>query len=121
MKLLGNIRASSPRDCWQEPYMPRTELTAEINSGVRFSGWADSGSLIGVMGIQKVGDATLIRHAYVLPSHQGRGIGGVLLDAFVKRSSGQLLVGTWADAAWAICFYQRHGFSLVPTDERIDC
>jgi hypothetical protein len=24
-----------------------------------------------------------------------------------------MLVGTWAAAAWAICFYERHGFALV--------
>ncbi len=107
-----------PADCWHEPYMGRTELLAEINAGVRFSGWEDAGSLIGVMGIQKVRDATLIRHAYVLPRHQGRGIGGALLDAFARQSSGQILVGTWADAAWAIRFYQRHGFRLVLMDEK---
>ena len=25
-----------------------------------------------------------------------------------------MLVGTWAAATWAISFYQRHGFELVP-------
>jgi len=28
----------------------------------------------------------------------------------------RLLVGTWADASWAIAFYQRHGFDLLPTE-----
>jgi GNAT superfamily N-acetyltransferase len=107
-----------PSDCWHEPYMPRAELLSEIAAGVQFWGWEDSGSLIGVMGIQKVGDATLIRHAYVLSSYQGRGIGGALLAALVRRSSGQLLVGTWAAAEWAIRFYQRHAFCLVPTGEK---
>jgi hypothetical protein len=28
-----------------------------------------------------------------------------------------MLVGTWADADWAIGFYVRHGFALVAPDE----
>jgi GNAT superfamily N-acetyltransferase len=107
-----------PADCWHEPYMPQRELLAEIAAGVHFWGWEESGSLVGVMGIQKVHDATLIRHAYVLTSHQTRGIGGALLAALVGQSSGQLLVGTWAAAMWAIRFYERHGFRLVSTQER---
>jgi hypothetical protein len=30
-----------------------------------------------------------------------------------------MLVGTWAAATWAIAFYQRHGFELVSTDQKI--
>lgn len=107
-----------PADCWHEPYMPEAEFLTEIAAGVQFWGWEDSGSLIGVMGIQKVRDATLIRHAYVQSAHQGRGIGGALIAALVRQSSGQLLVGTWAAAEWAIRFYQRHGFLLVSTEEK---
>src|SRR5438445_10519881 len=93
-----------PPDCWHEPYMPGHELLAEIADGVQFWGWEDSGALIGVMGIQKVRDATLIRHAYVRSAAQGRGIGAALLGWLAKQSSGQLLVGTWAAAEWAIRF-----------------
>ncbi len=107
-----------PADCWHEPYMPQRELLAEIAAGVHFWGWEDSGSLIGVMGIQKVQDATLIRHAYVLTGHQNRGIGCALLARLAGQPSGQLLVGTWAAAKWAIRFYQRHGFRLVSTKEK---
>jgi GNAT superfamily N-acetyltransferase len=107
-----------PADCWHEPYMKRAELRAEIAAGVQFWGWEDSGALIGVMGIQKVRDATLIRHAYVLSAYQSRGIGSALLTALVRQSSGQLLVGTWAAADWAIGFYQRYGFRLVPREEK---
>jgi GNAT superfamily N-acetyltransferase/AcrR family transcriptional regulator len=107
-----------PADCWHRPYMPLADLMKEIAAGVQFWGWYDSGVMIGVMGVQKVGSATLIRHAYVLSAHQGRGIGSALLAALVRQSSGQLLVGTWAAAEWAIRFYQRHGFRLVPTEEK---
>jgi len=107
-----------PFDCWHEPYMSRDELLAEIAAGVNFWGWEDSGSLLGVMGIQKVCDSTLIRHAYVRSAHQSRGIGGALLRSLVNQATGQLLVGTWAAAEWAIRFYQQHGFRLVTMEEK---
>ena len=112
-------RGSIPADCWHEPYMPRRELLAEIAAGVRFWGRDDDGgALVGVMGVQRVGGATLVRHAYVLPTYQGRGVGGELLDAIVKQSTRPLLVGTWAAAEWAIRFYERNGFRLVPAEEK---
>lgn len=111
-------RGVIPADCWHEPYMPQRDLLAEIAAGVQLWGWEDSGTLIGVMGIQKVQDAVLIRHAYVLSAHQRRGIGGALLTALVGQPSGKLLVGTWVAAEWAIHFYQQHGFRLVPTEEK---
>ncbi len=111
-------RGAIPADCWHEPYMTRSELLSEIAAGVRFSGWEDAGVLTGVMGLQIVRDATLIRHAYVRAAHQGRGIGGELLRWLRARKSGPVLIGTWAAATWAIRFYQRHGFRLVAAEER---
>lgn len=111
-------RGVIPADCWHEPYMPLAHLEAEIGAGVNFWGWDEAGALLGVMGLQQVRDATLIRHAYVRTAQQGRGLGGALLDAFILRMHGPLLVGTWADAAWAIRFYQRHGFRLVSAEEK---
>lgn len=111
-------RGVIPADCWHEPYMSDDELRGEIAEGIEFWGWEDSGVLIGVIGIQKVKDATLIRHAYVLSQHQSRGIGSALLKRLVGQSSGQLLVGTWADAHWAIRFYERHGFRRASAEEK---
>ena len=111
-------RGVIPDDCWHQPYMARSELLAEIAAGVRFSGWEEAGALVGVMGLQTVRDVTLIRHAYVLPSHQGRGVGGTLLVALAGQVAGPLLVGTWAAARWAIRLYERHGFRRVPSAEK---
>jgi GNAT superfamily N-acetyltransferase len=111
-------RGVIPADCWHDPYMSRAELEREIAAGVNFSGWEEGGELIGVMGVQRVKDATLIRHAYVRPARQGKGIGGKLLKAFTSQVEGKLLIGTWADASWAIRFYQGHGFGLVPHEEK---
>src|SRR5262245_44804720 len=102
-------RGVIPADCWHEPYMKRSELLSEVAAGVEFWGWED-GALVGVMGLQKVRDVTLIRHAYVRPFHQGKGVGGALLTELSNQTTGPLLIGTWAAAEWAIRFYQRHGF-----------
>jgi len=111
-------RGVIPADCWHEPYMARLHLVAEIAAGVDFWGWDEAGLLVGVMGLQKVRDVTLIRHAYVRPSHQSRGIGGALLKTLASQTAGPLLVGTWADAVWAIRFYEGHGFRLVGAEEK---
>jgi GNAT superfamily N-acetyltransferase len=111
-------RGVIPEDCWHEPYMTAFELATEIATGVHFWGWNEKDDLLAVMGLQTVRDATLIRHAYVLPSHQGQGIGKALLIFLTKQATGPVLVGTWAAAQWAIRFYERHGFRVVSTEEK---
>jgi GNAT superfamily N-acetyltransferase len=105
-----------PADCWKEPYMPGAELDEEIAHGVRFWGYERDGRLTGVMGIQAVRDADLIRHAYVRTEFQKHGVGTALLHDLCSSSTRRLLVGTWAAATWAIEFYRRHGFALVQPD-----
>jgi GNAT superfamily N-acetyltransferase len=109
-------RGVIPPDRWHEPYMPMEELDAEIAAGVEFWGYADDGELLGTMGIQPVRDVNLIRHAYVVPESQGRGIGGALLEHLLGVATRPMLVGTWAAAEWAIRFYERHGFEYVGTE-----
>jgi GNAT superfamily N-acetyltransferase len=103
-----------PADRWHEPYMPLDALEAEIAAGVRFTGYTMNGLLVGVMGIQTVRNVRLIRHAYVLSDHQGLGIGSALINHLRGSGTSPILIGTWAAAHWAIGFYQRHGFGLVP-------
>jgi GNAT superfamily N-acetyltransferase len=103
-----------PEDRYHDPYMPVEELRCEMES-MTFFGWEQEGRLVGVMGFQPVRDVTLIRHAYVLPGYQRRGIGAKLLKHLMQLTCTQsLLVGTWADARWAIDFYNKQGFSLMP-------
>jgi GNAT superfamily N-acetyltransferase len=108
-----------PEDRWKEPYMSDEELRKEIESGVEFYGWVENDVLVAVMGIQLVGDVTLIRHAYVLTSHQRRGIGETLLEHLLSRAlTSEVLVGTWEDAYWAVRFYEKHEFRLVSKKEK---
>jgi GNAT superfamily N-acetyltransferase len=65
-----------------------------------------------------VRDVVLIRHAYVLPTHQHRGIGSALLSHPRGLTTLRKLIGTWAAAEWAIRFYQRHGFDLAPAEQK---
>jgi N-acetylglutamate synthase-like GNAT family acetyltransferase len=111
-------RGVIPADRWREPYMDRDELEAEIVDGVTFWGYEDGGALVGVMGIQPLEDLDLIRHAYVAPGSQGRGIGGELLAHLQRMTERQVLVGTWAAAEWAIRFYRRHGFEQVTPEQK---
>jgi GNAT superfamily N-acetyltransferase len=110
-------RGVIPADRWHEPYMPGEELDAEIAAGVEFWGYEDGGELVGIMGIQHMGDVDLIRHAYVAPAAQRRGVGGALIEHLLESATRRLLVGTWAAASWAIAFYERHGFELLPREE----
>lgn len=114
-------RGVIPADCWHEPYMPLAQVREEIGAGVQFHGWDASGELLGVMGLQEVEDVTLIRHAYVRQCHRGHGIGTRLLQHLLSLARRPVLVGTWEAAAWAIRFYERHGFELVsrPDKERL--
>ena len=95
------------------------ELKEEIESGVRFFGWTEGGHLLGVAGIQALKDTTLIRHAYVLPGYQRKGIGTRLLEYLVGLAkTPEILVGTWAAATWAIRFYEKHDFKLVSSRKK---
>jgi len=107
-----------PADPMNAPYMGREKLAEEIGDGVAFWGYEEEGELAGVMGIQQVQDVTLIRHAYVRTARQGQGIGAKLLAHLREMASGPVLIGTWADAAWAIRFYRRHGFEVVTPQEK---
>lgn len=102
-----------PDDRWHEPYMPEDELQTQIDEGIQFWAYKEDEELLGVMGIQDKGDVTLIRHAYVSTAKRSKGIGGKLLAHLASISQTPILIGTWANATWAISFYQKNGFRLV--------
>jgi GNAT superfamily N-acetyltransferase len=111
-------RGTIPNDRWTEPYMSREKLQHEIDDGVVFWGEEDRGTLIGVMGLQHVQDVTLIRHAYVRTGSQKLGVGSQLLSHLRELTKDPVLIGTWADAVWAVRFYERNGFQVVSTEDK---
>jgi GNAT superfamily N-acetyltransferase len=112
-------RGIIPADRWTEPYMSQEKLQHEIDAGVEFWGFEEAAGLAGVMGMQEVEDVTLIRHAYVRTCHQKPGIGADLLAHLRQLTDRPILIGTWADAAWAIRFYERYGFRIVSLEEKV--
>ena len=107
-----------PEDQWREPYMTTEEIKEELKNGVNFYGWTENNILVAVMGIQPINDVTLIRHAYVLMNRQQSGIGGKLLKHLLGLAkTSEILVGTWEAAYWAIRFYEKQGFKLLPKQE----
>jgi GNAT superfamily N-acetyltransferase len=106
-----------PEDRWHEPYMRMDELRKEIRDGVQFWGYESDGEVTDVMGIQDKGDVALIRHAYVKTISRRRGIGTELLRHLEQMTSKPILIGTWADATWAIRFYQKNRYRLLSKTE----
>ncbi len=108
-----------PSNCYHQPYMPMHELRRE-RKRITFFGEELNSELIGIMGFQLIRDATLIRHAYVLSKWQRQGISSNILN-YLKGmvTTPLLLVGTWAEAHWAIAFYKKHGFGLLSNKEEV--
>ncbi len=111
-------RGVIPSDRWHEPYMSADELAKEIASGVIFWMAEDDGQPLGVMGIQDKEDVALVRHAYTATTLQRKGIGTKLLRRVEALADKPILIGTWADASWAIEFYRRNGFTVVSDGDR---
>lgn len=111
-------RGIIPADRWHDPYMSKEELKKQMDEGVEFWGYVEDEKLTGVMGIQVKGEVTLIRHAYVRTTERKKGIGTKLLKHLLGMATTPVLIGTWADASWAIEFYQKHGFRLLPEEEK---
>jgi N-acetylglutamate synthase-like GNAT family acetyltransferase len=111
-------RGVIPADRWHEPYMPDGEMAGEIAAGVEFWVAEEGGRLLGVMGIQDKGEVALVRHAYVSPAAQRKGVGAKLLRHVEGLTDKPILIGTWAAAAWAIDFYRRNGYRVVSDDEK---
>jgi N-acetylglutamate synthase-like GNAT family acetyltransferase len=98
--------------------MPRDELVQEIAAGIRFWVAEEDGRVTGVMGIQDKGEVALVRHAYVAPAEQRKGVGARLLQHVQGLAGKPILIGTWRDATWAVDFYRRNGFTLVPDRDK---
>jgi N-acetylglutamate synthase-like GNAT family acetyltransferase len=109
-----------PEDRWHEPYMSRIQLRREMEDGVRFWGVEEERVLVGVMGIQDKGDVCLIRHAYIKTSRRKEGMGTRLLRHLESMTEKPILIGTWAEATWAIRFYQKNGYRLLSEAEKND-
>src|SRR5687767_2535733 len=111
-------RGVIPTDRWHEPYMSLSELEREIAQGILFWVAEEKGRVLGVMGIQDRGAVALVRHAYVRPTTQRKGVGTKLLRHVESLAGKPVLIGTWAAASWAIEFYRRNGYTVVSDSDK---
>ena len=106
-----------PADRYHEPYLPMNELRREMDE-MTFFAYEENGILVGVVGYQPVKEVTLVRHLYVLPKHQRCGIGKKLIEHVIHiAKTRRILVGTWEAATWAIRFYEKNDFKLLPNKD----
>ncbi len=107
-----------PSHLYREPWMTERHLRDESEGGVRFFGFEEEATLLGVMGVQDIKDVTLIRHSYVRTDRRRKGVGSALIQFHKSQISRPVLVGCLKAMTWAISFYQKHGFILVSDEER---
>jgi len=108
---------------WYREFLPveeyhEPEMTAETFDGearrLSWYGAFAAGRLTGVMGLEYVGDVALLRHAYVLPDAQRRGLGSHLLDHLEREVRGvdRIVVGTYAGNYKARRALEKAGYHL---------
>jgi GNAT superfamily N-acetyltransferase len=109
-----------PAEEFHDPEMTPSQWETEARRMTWYGAFVE-GALVGVMGLEYVGDAALLRHAYVLAGHQRGGIGTSLrehLEAQVRRV-GRIIVGTYRENHKARRMLERAGYTLSPDPESI--
>ena len=107
-------RGVIPADRWHEPYMSRVRSStrrsrpASCSGGTRpraswWASWACSRCATSTSSVMPTSRR----------SSRGGGSAGRCSLHLLGASTRRTLVGTWAAAAWAIRFYERHGFEPV--------
>jgi GNAT superfamily N-acetyltransferase len=97
------------------PYLPRIpgpdrgRLGALFVERHRLWVWEEGGEVVGFVGV----DQGEVRHLYVAPPAQGRGIGAALLEHAKTVAPERLELWVFQQNDGARRFYERHGFRLV--------
>ncbi len=80
-----------------------------------------AGRMIGVMGLEPRGEVALVRHGYVLPEWQRRGVGGLLLGHLEReaRPVSRIIVGTYAANYKARASLEKAGYVLSEDSQAV--
>lgn len=89
--------------------LPHEDLTDAHLAG--FTGARDGGRLVGVAGVERYGAAGLLRSVAVAASHQGRGLGGRLVDAAEAHARQQGVETLYLLTTTAEAFFARRGYA----------
>ncbi len=110
---------------WYHEILPPEEVhdpemtAADWDAEARRMAWYGAfvgGTLVGVMGLERVRDAVLLRHGYVLPDYQRRGVGARLREHLEgeARGAARIVVGTYGTNYKARHALEKAGYVLVP-------
>jgi len=107
-----------PSASCRDPEMTPTEWDAHALR-MTWVGAILDGHLAGVMALEYAGDVALLRHAYVLPEYQRRGVGFHLLGYLEAQIQAvpRILVGTYAQNYKARRALEKANYHLVVDSE----
>jgi GNAT superfamily N-acetyltransferase len=116
----GWYREFLPPEEYHDPEMTPAQWEAEARRMTWYGAFV-AGTLAGVMGLEYVQDAALLRHAYVLPDHQRRGVGSRLREHLERQVQGarRIIVGTYAGNYKARGALGKAGYRLSPDSEAV--
>jgi GNAT superfamily N-acetyltransferase len=109
-----------PAEEVHEPEMTPAQYEAEARRMTWFGAFLE-GPLTGVVGPEYVRDAALLRHAYVLPECQRRGIGSQLRARLEPHVQGitRIIVGIYAGNYKARGAVETAGYRLSPDSQAV--
>jgi GNAT superfamily N-acetyltransferase len=109
-----------PREDYHEPEMTEASYAAESARMTWYGAFGDA-TLLGVMALEYVKDAALLRHAYVLPGHERTGLGSTLLEHLEDQVRGvrRVIIGTYVGNYKARGALEKAGYRPSSDPERI--
>ena len=109
-----------PAEEFHDPEMTPAQWEAEAQRMAWYGAFIE-GALVGVMGLEYVKDAALLRHAYVLAEYQREGIGTRLREHLEAQVRGvrRIIVGTYRENYKARRMLERAGYTLSPDPEAV--
>jgi GNAT superfamily N-acetyltransferase len=109
-----------PAEDVHDPEMTPEQWEAEARR-LAWYGVFDGDVLVAVGGLEHVRDAALLRHGYVLPEYQRRGVGARLREHLERQARGvrRIIVGTYAGNYKARGSLGKAGYRLAADSEAV--
>lgn len=109
-----------PPEELHDPEMDEAAWEAEADRMTWWGAFLDQ-TLVGVMGSEPIGEVALLRHAYILPSHQRQGVASALREYIESRLAGieRIIVGTYADNYKARGILEKGGYVLSADSQAV--